>query len=123
MAGKSDIHELQQRIIAFRDARYWQQFHNPKDVAISLLLEASELLEHFQWKNGDEMTAHVASQKEAVSDELADVFYWVLLMAHDLDIDLKQALDSKMIKNERKYPAEKATGNHKKYTELGERQA
>ncbi len=117
MADKSDILELQRRIIAFRDERYWKQFHNPKDLAISLLLEASELLEHFQWKNADEMAAHVKNQKEAVSDELADVLYWVLLMAHDLDIDLKQAVNRKMDKNEQKYPKDKATGNHKKYNE------
>lgn len=118
MPNNSDIAELQRRIIAFRDERYWKQFHNPKDLAISLLLEASELLEHFQWKDSDEMTTHVKKQKEAVSDELADVLYWVLLMAHDLDIDLKEAVNRKMDKNERKYPKDKATGNHKKYTEL-----
>lgn len=118
MANNSDIAELQRRIIAFRDERYWKQFHNPKDLAISLLLEASELLEHFQWKDSDEMTRHIKKQKEAVSDELADVLYWVLLMAHDLDIDLKEAVNRKMDKNERKYPKDKATGNHKKYNEL-----
>jgi dCTP diphosphatase len=118
MADTSDIAELQKRIIAFRDERYWKQFHNPKDLAISLLLEAGELLEHFQWKDKSEMTAHVKRQKEAVSDELADVMYWVLLIAHDLEIDLKQAVHRKMDKNELKYPKEKATGNHKKYTEL-----
>lgn len=114
----SDIAALQQRIIAFRDARDWKHFHNPKDLAISLILEASELLEHFQWKSDAEMSTHVTQQKEAVADELADVFYWVLLIAHDLNIDLKESFFRKMEKNERKYPADRASGNHKKYTEL-----
>lgn len=114
----ADIAELQRKILAFRDARNWQQFHNPKDMAISLLLEASELLEHFQWKNADETARHVADKKEDVSDEMADVFYWLLLMAHDLDIDLKKAVEKKLRKNELKYPADKAYGSHKKYTEL-----
>jgi NTP pyrophosphatase (non-canonical NTP hydrolase) len=114
----NDIIDLQKKITAFRDARDWKQFHNPKDLAISLALEASEVLEHFQWKSPDEMKAHIVDRKEDISDELADVFYWVLLMAYDLDIDLKEALEHKLIKNEQKYPADKAAGNHKKYTEL-----
>lgn len=114
----SDIEDLQKRIVAFRDARDWKQFHNPKDVAISLVLEASELLEHFQWKSPDEVKKHLKDNKDDVSDELADVLYWVVLMAHDLDIDLSQALQAKMKKNEAKYPVSKAKGSHKKYTEI-----
>jgi dCTP diphosphatase len=114
----SDLSDLQQRIVNFRDARDWKQFHNPKDLAISLLLEASELLEHFQWKSADEMQQHVKDHKADVSDELADVLYWVLLIAKDLDIDVLQAVSQKMDKNEAKYPIAKAKGNHKKYTEL-----
>lgn len=114
----SDIEELQKRIIAFRDARDWKQFHNPKDVAISLILEAGELLEHFQWKSAEEMQQHIGKQKEEISDELADVLYWILLMSHDLDIDVGAALKKKMEKNEAKYPVQKSKGSHKKYTEL-----
>ncbi len=114
----SDIRELQKRIIAFRDARDWKQFHNPKDVAISLILEAGELLEHFQWKSAEEMQQHIEKQKEEISDELADVLYWVLLMSNDLDIDVGSALKKKMEKNEAKYPVQKSKGSHKKYTEL-----
>ena len=114
----SDISELQQRVVAFRDARDWKQFHNPKDLSISLLLEASELLEHFQWKTIEEMQEHLQKHKADVSEELADIFYWVLLIANDLDIDLKEAFNKKLAKNEKKYPVHKATGNHKKYTEL-----
>jgi len=114
----SDIQMLQEKIVTFRDARNWKQFHNPKDLAISLVLEAGELLEHFQWKNTEEMSTHIQADKEAVSDELADVLYWVLLIAHDLEIEVSEALLRKMAKNEQKYPKTKAMGNHKKYTEL-----
>jgi NTP pyrophosphatase (non-canonical NTP hydrolase) len=114
----SEIEELQQKIVAFRDERDWKQFHNPKDLAISLLLEASELLEHFQWKSVEEMKQHVKDNKTEVSEELADVYYWVLLMAHDLGINLTEALNSKMKQNEEKYPISKAKGRHTKYTNL-----
>lgn len=114
----SDIKKLTKRIIDFRDARDWKQFHNPKDVALSLSLEAAEVLEHFQWKNGDELTEYAKTHKEHISEELSDVLYWVLLMSHDLRIDIADALSKKMDKNEEKYNVEKAKGNHKKYTEL-----
>lgn len=119
-AAPNDIVQLQQRIRAFCDARDWEQFHNPKDLAISLVLEASEVLEHFQWKDHTEMNTHLEESKEDVADELADVLYWVLLMASYFEIDLTHALRSKMDKNERKYPVEKSLGNHKKYTELSD---
>ena len=110
--------ELLRRIIAFRDARDWKQFHNPKDMAISLVLEANEFLEHFQWKNPEEVKQHINENKEEISDELADVLYWVLLISNDLNIDLYDALTRKMAKNEAKYPVDKAKGKHTKYTEL-----
>lgn len=114
----NDLDKLTERIVAFRDARNWKQFHNPKDLAISLMLEAGEVVEHFQWKNAEEMAKHVAEKKDAVSEELADVLYYLLLMARDLDIDLEAALARKMDINEAKYPVDKSKGNHKKYTEL-----
>lgn len=113
-----EIQDLTSRIVAFRDARDWKQFHNPKDCAISLALEAAEVLEHFQWKNKEEMEVYVKTNKAEISEELADVLYWVLLMSKDLDIDVLEALDKKMKKNEDKYPVEKAKGKHTKYTEL-----
>lgn len=115
---ENSINKITQRIIDFRDARDWKQFHNPKDVALSLSLEASEVLEHFQWKNGDELKEYIESHKEHIGEELADVLYWVLLMSHDLEIDIFDALSKKMDQNEQKYEVEKAKGNHKKYTEL-----
>lgn len=112
------IADLTKRIVAFRDARDWKQFHNPKDLSMSLVLEATEVMEHFQWKNKEEMETYVVDAKVEVGEELADVLYWVLLMGHDLNIDVLEALDEKMKKNEAKYPVEKAKGNHKKYNNL-----
>ena len=115
---KNNFQENADRIISFRDERDWKQFHNPKDMAISLVLESTELLEHCQWKNDAEISEHLETKRSEVADELSDVLYWVILMANDLDIDLNKALSDKMDKNEAKYPVEKARGNHKKYTEL-----
>jgi NTP pyrophosphatase (non-canonical NTP hydrolase) len=112
------VKKLTGKILAFRNARNWAQFHNPKDVAISLSLEAAELLEHFQWKTPKEIEKHIKTNKSAIADELADVLYWVLLLGHDLDIDVLAALDAKLKKNALKYPVNKAKGLHNKYTEL-----
>jgi NTP pyrophosphatase (non-canonical NTP hydrolase) len=112
--------ELQKMIRKFCDDRDWDQFHNPKDLSISLALEAAEVMEHFQWKNTAEMAEHSIKKKSEVGEELADVFYWVLLLANKLDIDLVDAFNMKMKKNETKYPVDKAKGSHKKYTELSE---
>lgn len=116
----SELADLQKRIVEFRDARDWKQFHNPKDLALSLVLEAAEVLEHFQWKSPEEIEKHLKENKDDLGGELADTLYWVLLMAHDLDIDIEQAFISKMDKNEAKYSVEKSKGNHKKYNELSE---
>lgn len=105
-------------ISRFVDERDWDQFHNPKDLSISLALEAAEVLEHFQWKSPEEMDRHVVDKKTEVGEELADTFYWVLLLANKLDVDLAEAFKKKMIKNAQKYPIEKSKGSHKKYTEL-----
>lgn len=113
----SDISGLQQRIREFCDERDWNQFHNPKDMAVSLCLEAAEVLEHFQWKSPEEMKTYVRTNNSDIAEELSDVLYWVLRMADRFDIDIVQAFDKKMVKNARKYPVAKARGNHKKYTE------
>ena len=105
-------------MLDFREARDWKQFHNPKDLALSLVLESTEVLEHFQWKNGKEMESYIESHKNEIGEELADTLYWVLLLSHDLGIDVFDALDKKMEKNEKKYPVEKAKGSHAKYNEL-----
>ena len=113
------IKTLTKKIIKFRDKRNWKQFHNPKDVAISLSLEAAEVLEHFQWKSKAEINIYVAKHKSEVAEELADVLYWVLLMSHDLKIDIAKSLEEKIKKNETKYPINKSKNTHKKYTQLG----
>ena len=112
------IEELTKRIIKFRDERDWKQFHNPKDVALSMVLEAGEVMEHFQWKDKEEVEEYLKQNKNDVAEEIADVLYYVLLMSHDLNIDIIEALDKKITKNESKYPVEKAKGNHKKYNEI-----
>lgn len=114
----TDWKEIQEKAIAFRDARDWKQFHNPKDVALSLVLEAGEVMEHFQWKNAEEIKDYVRMHKKEIGDELADVIYWVAVMANDLKIDLPKAFKVKMKKNAKKYPVKKAKGKHTKYTEL-----
>ena len=111
------IEELTRKIIAFRDARDWKQFHNPKDVALSMVLEAGEVMEHFQWKDAKEVEEYIKTHKEEIGEEIADVLYWILLMTYDLDIDVLEALDKKMAKNEKKYPIEKTKGRHNKYTD------
>jgi len=114
----TDLNELIKRIIAFRNARDWKQFHNPKDVALSLVLEAAEVMEHFQWKSKEEMEKYIVTNKSDIGEELADVLYWVLLMSADLNIDILNALEEKIKKNEEKYPVEKSKGRHTKYTKL-----
>jgi NTP pyrophosphatase (non-canonical NTP hydrolase) len=112
------IQDLTKKIIAFRDARDWKQFHNPKDIALSLVLEATELMEQFQWKNEKEIKRYIKTNKKDIAEELADVMYWILLMSHDLKIDLPDSLEKKMKKNEEKYPVEKSKGKHTKYNKL-----
>jgi len=113
----SDLQKMTEAVKAFRDARNWQQFHNPKDMALSLVLEATEVLEHFQWKNGDELKMYVEEHKEEIGDELADVLYWVLMMSHDLGIDLQEAHARKLEKTAKKYPIEKWSGRAGKWSE------
>src|SRR3954471_3097452 len=87
---------LTDRILKFRRERDWERFHNVKDMVISLSLEAAELLELTQWKNGEEFAEHLLERKDAVEHELSDVLYWALLIAHDLEIDLGDAFVRKM---------------------------
>ena len=113
-----DIKEMQELVVNFCNARDWKQFHNPKDCALSLVLESAEVLEHFQWKNGEDITKHLEKEKESLSHELADVLYWVLLMSHDLDIDIAETFKKKLKISGEKYPVQKAKGKSDKYTKL-----
>ncbi len=114
----SSIEQLTQNIVDFRDARDWKQFHNPKDSAISLVLEATEILEHFQWKNGEDVIKHIEAHRDEIADELADTLNWVLLMSHDLGIDIVEAQARKIASSNAKYPVEKSRGKSAKYTDL-----
>lgn len=114
----SDIEQLTNEITKFCKQRNWKQFHDPKDLALSLNLEAAEVLEHFQWKSGDELQKYIKEHKEHIGEELSDVLYWVLLMSHDLDIDIKKAFFKKMKKNAKKYPIKKAKNKKEKYNKI-----
>lgn len=114
-----DINQITSAITKFRDDRDWKQFHTPKDVALSLVLEATEVLELMQWKNGQALDDSLAEKREALGDELADVLYYTLLLAHDQGIDVEAAFTRKMERNAAKYPVELAKGSSAKYTELG----
>ena len=107
--------ETIQRVLKFRDDRNWRQFHTPKDLAISMNLEAAELLELFQWSGTDLECGH---QRDKLREELADVLSYCILMADVCGFDLDEIMNEKVAKNEAKYPVEKARGNAAKYTEL-----
>ena len=108
----SDIKKITETLIAFRDERDWEQFHNPKDLALAINVEAGELLELFLWKNSDE------ANKEKVKEELADVFAFAFMLAEKYKFDVKEIVIEKLKKNAEKYPIEKAKGTAKKYNEL-----
>ncbi len=113
-----DLDTLLKKIRAFRDERDWMQFHNPKNLACSIMIEAAELLEHFQWKSPEESSEHAAIQRDEVSAEIADVAIYLIELADNLGIDLLAAIHQKLEINEQKYPVAKATGSAKKYNEL-----
>lgn len=107
--------ETIRRILRFRDERDWLQFHTPKDLAISLSLEAAELLEVFQWSGAD---LYCEEKRDKIREELADVLSYCILMADVCGMDLDEIMNEKVSKNEEKYPVEKARGRADKYTEL-----
>ncbi|MBU5594578.1 nucleotide pyrophosphohydrolase [Amphibacillus sp. MSJ-3] len=111
----SDIETLIKEINSFRDERDWRQFHNPKDLALSLSLEAAELLENFQWKTSKEA---VQTNLEDIKDEIADVLVYSLMLCSDLDVDPLKITQAKLKKNKENYPVGKAKGNKAKYSEL-----
>ena len=114
----SDIRELTNKIKKFRDERDWMQFHNHKDMALSLVLEAGEVLEHFQWKSLKEIENYTKINKEDIAEEVADVAMYLFELADNLGIDLKKAILKKLDRNSKKYPVEKARGKHTKYNKL-----
>lgn len=118
MTKETSLSDIQLQIRKFCDERNWDQFHNPKDLAISLNLEASELLEHFQWKNETEILHYLESHRDNIAEEISDVLYWTLLIANKFEINLVKAFEQKMLQNEHKYPVDKSHSSAKKYTEL-----
>lgn len=110
--------ELRDALRRFAAERDWDQFHFPKNLAIALSVEASELLEHFQWVPDRESAALPAQTRAKVREELADVFLYLVRLADKLDVDLSRAASEKMAINAEKYPVHKARGTSKKYTEL-----
>ena len=105
-------------MLQHRDERDWKQFHTPKELAVSLCVEAGELLALMQWKTGAELEQTIAARRADVVDELADVLHSLLLLADDLGVDLGAALEQKLTKDAAKYPVEKARGKNLKYDEL-----
>jgi NTP pyrophosphatase (non-canonical NTP hydrolase) len=108
----SEIEEITAALVRFRNERDWEQFHNPKDLAMALSIEASELLELFLWKS------HEEADKEKLKDELADVLAYSLMLADKYGFDIKQIILDKIKKNGEKYPVDKAKGSMRKYNEL-----
>jgi len=106
------------KIRRFRDERDWKRFHDPKNLAASISIEAGELLELFQWMSGEEATRFAAENKERVSEEIADVAIYLIELADITGIDLAQAIEAKLEKNAKKYPVEKSRGVWTKYTDL-----
>ncbi len=94
------------------------QFHDPKNMSISIVLEAAELLEHFQWKTKKEAQNYIKNHKEEIADEIADIAAYLFELADNLDIDLIKAMKNKIEKNRKKYPVEKSKGKHTKYNRL-----
>lgn len=107
-----DIEEITQELLKFRNERDWEQFHNPKDLALAINVEAGELLELFLWKNSE------SANTEKIKEELADVFAYAFLLAEKYKLDVKEIVLDKISKNGEKYPIEKAKGTAKKYDEL-----
>ncbi len=108
----TETEEITRALVSFRNDRDWEQFHNPKDLALALSIEASELLELFLWKNAEEANI------EKLKEELADIFAYAFLLADKYGLDVKQIVLDKIRKNGEKYPVHKAKGSAKKYDEL-----
>ena len=114
----SSIEAITEFLIRFRDERNWSQFHNSKDLAIALSIEAAELNELFLWKNATEVEQAEKENRQKIADELADILVYALMFAHRNGFDVEQIIRDKMKKNGEKYPVEKAHGKATKYTEL-----
>jgi NTP pyrophosphatase (non-canonical NTP hydrolase) len=114
----NSLESLTREICAFRDARDWRQFHNPKELAVAITAEAGELLQHFVWQSPEQSERRVADRKPELASEMADVAILLLELADNCGIDLAEAIRAKLARNEERYPVSKARGSNKKYNEL-----
>lgn len=114
MTEKTDLLMLRDRLRAFAAERDWEQFHSPKNLSMALMVEAAELMEHFQWLTEAQSGEPDATSKEAIADELADVLLYLVRLSDRLGVDLSEAALCKLEKNAVKYPAEQVRGSAKK---------
>lgn len=114
----ASIESLTSEIRAFRDARDWLQFHNPKELAVAITAEAGELLQHFVWQTAEQSEQRVAERKTEIQSEIADVAILLFELADNCGIDLAASMRDKLARNEERYPVAKAKGSNKKYNEL-----
>ena len=112
------IEALTAEIRAFRDARDWLQFHNPKELAVAIAAEAGELLQHFVWQDHAQSEHRVAERRHEIADEIADVAILLFELADNAGIDLAAAMRAKLARNEKRYPVDRAKGSNAKYNEL-----
>lgn len=110
--------QLLQDLLAFRKERDWEQFHNLRTLSTSIALEAAELMEHTQWATDADLPAIAAERREAIAEEIADVAILLTYLAHDLDVDMEEAVRRKLVKNGNNYPVEKARGVATKWDRL-----
>ena len=115
-----DLNTLKLRLREFADSRDWNQFHSPKNLSMALSVEASEIIEHFQWLTEEQSENLPQNTLNKVATELADTLLYLIRLADKLDIDLLTAAQNKIEINEQKYPVDKAKGNAKKYTEFSQ---
>ena len=115
--SQNPIQQLTEELVAFRDERDWKQFHNAKDLATALSIEASELQEIFLWKNGPSLDEAISKKKEHIEQEVADIASYLLLLCNELELDLETVVRKKIELNKQKYPAHKVRGSSKKYNE------
>jgi NTP pyrophosphatase (non-canonical NTP hydrolase) len=113
----TEIEELQQRLRAFAECRDWTQFHSPKNLSMALMAEVGELAEHFQWLTQEESFGLDANKLQAVGEELADIYVYLVRLADQLGLDLAAAVERKLVLNEEKYPADRVRGSARKYSD------
>ena len=118
VAMGTTIAELTAEIRAFRDARDWKQFHNPKELAVAITAEAGELLQHFVWQSPEQSDRRVTARRAEIASEIADVAILLFELADNSGIDVAAAIRDKLARNEERYPVDKARGSNAKYNEL-----